>query len=270
MPSENRSAPPTTLPKVVILAGGFGSRISDDSSSKPKPMLDIGGMPILWHIMKVFYAQGFDDFVILCGYKSSIIKEFFVNYQIRHSDVVFDSRSTHETVLVDDSNIEHWRVTLVDTGLMTMTGGRVKRAQDAIGDSPFVLTYGDGLADIDMTSLLKFHHSHGRIATLTAVQPEGRFGFLDLCDGRVDSFREKAKSDVGWINGGYMLLGPEIFPLISGDETSLESDPLESLATAGQLMAYKHTSFWQCMDTPRDRSQLESLWASGNAPWKIW
>lgn len=260
----------TTLPKVVILAGGFGSRISEDSSSKPKPMLEIGGMPILWHIMKIFYAQGCCEFVILCGYKASIIKEFFLNYQIRHSDVTFDSRGSHESVIVNDTHTEHWRVTLVDTGLATMTGGRIKRAQDIIGDSPFILTYGDGLADIDLASLLEFHSTHGRIATLTAVQPEGRFGFLDLTESRVDSFREKSKTDVGWINGGYMVLGPEIFPLIAGDETSLESDPLENLARLGQLMAYKHTSFWQCMDTPRDRSQLEALWESGSAPWKVW
>jgi len=225
---------------------------------------------MLWHIMKCYYAQGFTEFVILCGYKASVIKEFFINYQIRHSDVTFDSLGAHETVTVDDAHTEHWRVTLVDTGLATMTGGRVKRAQEVIGNSPFMLTYGDGLADIDLASLLKFHSSHGRIATLTAVQPEGRFGFLDLSDSRVDSFREKSKTDVGWINGGYMVLGPEIFELISGDETSLESDPLESLARSDQLMAYKHAGFWQCMDTPRDRAQLENLWESGNAPWKVW
>jgi len=256
--------------KVVILAGGFGSRISEDSSAKPKPMLEIGGMPILWHIMKNLYGQGLDDFVILTGYRASVIAEFFANYRLHNSDVTFDSRGTGETMVVQSSRAEHWRVTLLDTGLTTMTGGRVKRAQPVLGSAPFLLTYGDGLADVDIAALWRYHVGHGRAATLTAVQPQGRFGFLDLNGDRIESFREKAQSDVGWINGGFMILSSAIFPLIAGDAMPLEREPLERLADAGELMAYRHTGFWQCMDTPRDHKLLEDLWQSGSSPWRNW
>jgi len=257
-------------PPVLILAGGFGSRISDDSTLVPKPMLEIGGMPILWHIMKNCYAQGLDDFVILAGYKSHVIKEFFANYRLRDSDVVLDSRGADDKVIIQNGRSERWRVTVLETGLATMTGGRVKRAHSAIGDGTFFLTYGDGVADVNYADLLAFHRGHGRTATLTAVQPQGRFGILDLMGDAVPSFREKSQADVGWINGGFMVLEPPVFSLLEDDDTVLEREPMEQLAEHGELMAYRHTGYWQCMDTPRDRTMLQALWDSGTPPWRNW
>lgn len=254
--------------KVVVLAGGFGTRISEESHLKPKPMIEIGEQPILWHIMKIYAAYGFNDFVICLGYKSYIIKEFFANYFLHASDITFDL--SHNEVFVHQSHAEPWKVTLVDTGLNTMTGGRVKRIAPYIGDESFLLTYGDGVSDVNILNLLDFHKHHGKLATITAIQPEGRFGVLDIENDQILAFREKQKADSGWINGGFMVLQPEIFNMIAGDSTVLERDPLETLASQGQLMTYRHSGFWQCMDTQRDKQNLEELWASNNAPWKIW
>ena len=257
--------------KVVILAGGYGTRISEESHLKPKPMIEIGGMPILWHIMKSYSAQGFHEFIICLGYKQHIIKEFFANYYLHHSDITFDFTGHNEMVI--HSNVaEPWKVTLVDTGLNTMTGGRVKRIKDFVGDKPFMLTYGDGVCDIDIKKLVKFHKDNGKLATITAIQPGGRFGALDIdeSDNTIREFVEKRKEDGGWINGGYMVLEPKIFDYIEGDATVFEKGPLESVATAGQLVAYKYDGFWQCMDTLRDKLYLDELLESGKAPWKVW
>ncbi|MEI7689440.1 MAG: glucose-1-phosphate cytidylyltransferase [Candidatus Saccharibacteria bacterium] len=257
--------------KVVILAGGYGTRISEESHLKPKPMIEIGGMPILWHIMKSYSAQGFHEFVICLGYKQHIIKEFFANYYLHRSDITFDFTGHNEMVI--HSNVaEPWKVTLVDTGLNTMTGGRVKRVQDFIGDKPFMLTYGDGVCDIDIKKLVKFHKDSGKLATITAIQPGGRFGALDIDDkdSTIREFVEKRKEDGGWINGGYMVLEPKIFDYIEGDMTVFEKGPLESVATEGQLVAYKYDGFWQCMDTLRDKLYLDELLESNKAPWKVW
>lgn len=256
--------------KAVLLAGGFGTRISEESHLKPKPMIEIGDMPILWHIMKIYSAYGVNDFVICCGYKQHVIKEFFADYYLHRSDITFDF--TRDNAMQVHSNCaEPWRVTLVDTGLNTMTGGRVKRIQPYIGDEPFFLTYGDGVADIDLQKLLSFHQSHGKIATITAVDLAQRFGVLDISDdGQISAFREKNDADGNAINGGFMVMQPRIFDYIDGDDTVFEKAPLERLAADGQLMAYKHTGFWKCMDTQRDKQQLEELWASGKAPWRIW
>lgn len=257
--------------KVVILAGGYGTRISEESQFRPKPMIEIGGRPILWHIMKEYLHYGFDEFIICAGYKQEFIKGYFAHYFLQTSDITFDYRHGKERereVLATSS--EPWKVTVVDTGLDTMTGGRIKRIQPYIGDEPFLLTYGDGVCDVPMDKLVAFHQRHGKLCTMTAVQPEGRFGILDLDGDRIASFREKSKQDVGYINGGYMVVDPAVFDYIAGDETVFEREPLERLADEGELMAYRHDGFWQCMDTLRDREKLEKLWASGNAPWKVW
>jgi len=256
--------------KVVILAGGFGTRISEESHLKPKPMIEIGEKPILWHIMKGYSHYGFHDFIICLGYKAYVIKEFFADYYLHNSDITFDF-SNGNGMTIHNNFAESWRVTLIDTGLNTMTGGRIKRVRDYIGDEPFMLTYGDGVSNVDYLQLLKFHKRHGKTATLTAIQPGGRFGLLELeTDNTVERFSEKSKEDGGWINGGFMVLNPEVFDLIDDDTTVFEKKPLETLAATGQLRAYKHDGFWQCMDTQRDKQMLESLWADNLAPWKVW
>lgn len=255
--------------KTVILAGGLGTRISEESHLRPKPMIEIGGHPILWHIMKSYSSFGQNEFIICCGYKSYVIKEYFADYYLHNSDVTFDFRDGN-IMETHTNSAEPWRVTLVDTGLNTMTGGRVKRVREYIGDEPFMLTYGDGVADVDVNKLMAFHKEHGKLATITAVQPEGRFGMIDMEGAKINSFREKDKTDTGWINGGFMVLSPKILDYIKGDSTILEREPLESLAADGELMAYRHKGFWQCMDTQRDKQLLEDLWDSGQAPWKRW
>jgi len=256
--------------KAVILAGGFGTRISEESHLKPKPMIEIGEKPILWHIMKMLSVYGICDFIICCGYKQQIIKEYFANYYLECSDVTFDF-SDGGRMDVHCGKTEPWRVTLVDTGLNTMTGGRVKRIQNYINEDSFLLTYGDGVSDVDITKLIDFHKKGGQIATLTAIQPGGRFGALDIAEnGRVHSFAEKTKEEGGWINGGFIVMEPGVFGYIDDDATVLEREPLERLAEAGQLAAYRHDGFWQCMDAQKDKQALEELWASGKAPWKIW
>ena len=256
--------------KTVILAGGFGSRISEESHLKPKPMIEIGGMPILWHIMKIYSFYGFNDFIICCGYKAYVIKEYFSDYYLHRSDITFDFSSDNK-MIVHNNFAEPWRVTLIDTGLNTMTGGRVKRVKDYIGDEPFMLTYGDGVSDIEIPRLVNFHKEHGKIATMTAVNVGQRFGILDIDrNNQIRAFREKDDNDGSMINAGFMVLNPEIFDYIEGDETVFEKKPLETLALEGQLMAYKHEGFWKCMDTQRDKQQLEDLWESGEAYWKKW
>lgn len=255
--------------KVVILAGGLGTRISEESHLRPKPMIEIGGKPILWHIMKTYSHYGHNDFIICAGYKQHVIKEFFADYFLHTSDVTFDL--ANNKMEVHNNYSEPWKVTLVDTGLNTMTGGRVKRIQPFVGDEPFMLTYGDGVADVDLKDLERFHREHGKTATIMAVNVGQRFGVLDMqSGGKVQAFREKRDSDGAWINGGFMVMNPEVFDYIQGDETVFEKGPLENLAKDGQLMAYVHNGFWKCMDTQRDRLQLEELWQSRKAPWKIW
>ena len=255
--------------KVVILAGGFGSRISEQSHLKPKPMIEIGEKPILWHIMKYYSEFGFHEFVICLGYKQYVVKEFFADYFLHTSDVTFDL--ANNKMEVHNNYAEPWKVTLVDTGLNTMTGGRVKRIQPFVGQEPFMLTYGDGVCNVDLTALLKFHEEHGKIATITTVSLAQMKGVLDIgADHVVRSFREKKEADESLINGGFMVLNPEIFDYLEGDSTVFEQDPLQKLAAQGQLMGYHHDGFWQCMDTQREMKKLEDLWQSGNAPWKIW
>ena len=258
--------------KVIILAGGLGTRISEGSHLKPKPMIAIGDQPILWHIMKYYSTFGFQDFVICCGYKGYIIKEYFADYYLHRSDVTFDF-SAENRMTVHSNVAEPWRVTLVDTGLNTQTGARIKRVQKYIGDEPFLLTYGDGVSNVDLNALLEQHQRSGKVVTLTGIQPGGRFGVLDIAEDSdtVVGFREKAKEDGGWINGGFMAVQPELFDYLSSDESCvLERAPMEMLAQEGKLGIYKHYVFWQCMDTQRDKGQLEALWDKGNAPWKIW
>ncbi|MBO5166229.1 MAG: glucose-1-phosphate cytidylyltransferase [Lachnospiraceae bacterium] len=256
--------------KVVILAGGYGTRISEESYLKPKPMIEIGGKPILWHIMKEYSHYGFNEFIICCGYKQHVIKEWFADYYLHNSDVTFDFTADNK-MTVHNNVTEPWKVTLVDTGLDTMTGGRVKRIEKYVGDETFMLTYGDGVSDVDIADLLAYHREHGKIATLTAVRLEQRFGVLDINDdSRITSFREKSVIDGSRINAGYMVLEPEIFKHIDGDSTVFEKEPLERVAEQGGLMAYKHDGFWQCMDTKREKEKLEALWDSGKAPWKVW
>lgn len=256
--------------KVVILAGGLGTRISEESHLKPKPMITIGEQPILWHIMKYYSSFGFHDFVICCGYKGHIIKEYFADYYLYRSDVTFDF-SAENRMTVHENVAEPWRVTLVDTGLNTQTGGRIKRVQKYIGDEPFMLTYGDGVGTVDLNALLDQHRSSGKIATLTGIQPGGRFGVLDIEGQTVTGFREKAKEDGGWINGGFMALNPEVFHYLTDEEGCIfERQPLERLALEGKLGIYKHKGFWQCMDTQRDKIWLEEHWEKGDAPWRVW
>lgn len=255
--------------KVVMLAGGFGTRISEESHLKPKPMIEIGGQPILWHIMKTYSHYGFHDFVICAGYKQHVIKEYFADYFLHASDVTFDLQTN--SMEVHDNFAEPWKVTVVDTGYDTMTGGRVKRIQKYIGDEPFLLTYGDGVADLNIADLVAFHQRHGKLCTMSATNIGQRFGVLDIMDnGQITGFREKSDSDGSMVNIGYMVCQPQVFDYIEGDSTVLEKKPLENLAKDGQLVAYKHTGFWQCMDTQREKQKLEELWASGKAPWKVW
>lgn len=257
--------------KVVILAGGLGTRITEESHLKPKPMIEIGGMPILWHIMKSYSAHGFNEFVICCGYKQQVIKDFFNEYFIHNSDVTFDFTNGNERMKVHRNFTEQWKVTVVDTGLNTMTGGRIKRIKQYVGDEPFMLTYGDGVCDIDINALYDFHKSHGKLATMTVVNAGQRFGVIKMDEkGNITSFREKKNVDGVPINGGYMVLDPKVIDYIEGDDTVFEQKPLEDLVADGELMAYKHNGFWQCMDTLRDKQNLEAIWASGEAPWKKW
>jgi glucose-1-phosphate cytidylyltransferase len=255
--------------KAVILAGGLGTRISEETHLKPKPMVEIGGKPILWHIMKLYSAHGVNDFVICCGYKGYIIKEYFANYFLHMSDVTFNMANNR--MEVHNQKAEPWKVTLVDTGDETLTGGRLRRVAPFIRDEEeFCFTYGDGVADIDISAQIQFHRAHGKWATVTAVQPPGRYGALQLDGSRVHGFTEKPRGDGGLINGGFFVLSPKCLDLIRGDDTSWESEPLMELANRSQLMAFEHHGFWQPMDTLRDKNMLEQLWQSGSAPWKIW
>jgi glucose-1-phosphate cytidylyltransferase len=256
--------------KAVILAGGLGTRLSEETTIKPKPMVEIGGQPILWHIMKTYSAHGIQDFIICCGYKGYVIKEFFANYFLRMSDVTFDMRFNQMNIHA--GNAEPWRVTLVDTGENTMTGGRLKRVKEHIGSGTFCFTYGDGVSSINVTKLVEFHKSQGTLTTLTAVQPPGRFGAISLGHGqtKIDSFHEKPEGDGAWINGGYFVLEPEAIDYIADDATMWEHEPLQKIAHDGQLAAYRHDGFWQPMDTLRDRNYLEGLWNDNKAPWKVW
>jgi glucose-1-phosphate cytidylyltransferase len=254
--------------KAVILAGGLGTRISEETSARPKPMIEIGGKPILWHIMKIYSSHGVNDFVICCGYKGYVIKEYFANYFLHTSDVTFDIAENR--IEVHQRKAERWRVTLVDTGEATQTGGRLKRVAAYLGDSDFCMTYGDGVGDVDITAAIAFHRAHGRLATMTATQPPGRFGALELDGTRVSHFLEKPHGDGGWINGGFFVLSPKVVDLVDGDDMPWERAPLETLARTDQLQAFFHHGFWQPMDTLRDKNHLEDLWAQGAAPWKVW
>lgn len=256
--------------KVVLLAGGFGTRISEESQYRPKPMIEIGGMPILWHIMKLYSFFGFRNFIICAGYKQHIIKEWFNNYFLYTSDVTFDF-TEGEKIILHEQHSEPWRVTVVDTGLHTMTGGRIKQIQKYVRNEPFMLTYGDGVCDVNIQELIAFHRKHGKIATLTAVKLQQSKGVLDIGgDNAVRAFREKSIRDSASINAGFMVLEPQIFNYLDGDECIFEQDPLMRLAKEGQLMSYQHTGFWQCMDTEREKKELETLWETGHAPWKLW
>lgn len=255
--------------KAVILAGGLGTRLSEETAIRPKPMVEIGGMPILWHIMKAYSAHGVDDFIICCGYKGYVIKEYFANYFLHMSDVTFDMQAN--SMHVHQKRAEPWKVTLVDTGDTSATGGRIRRIADHVRDEEaFCLTYGDGIGDIDITASIDFHRGHGKQATVTATFPPGRFGALDIRDSQVRSFQEKPRGDGAMINGGFFVLSPRVLDYIDGDDTLWEQEPLQRLAADGELMAWQHSGFWQPMDTLRDKTYLEELWASGNAPWKTW
>lgn len=256
--------------KAVILAGGFGTRLSEETSVRPKPMVEVGGRPILWHIMKIYSAHGINDFIICCGYKGFSIKEYFANYFLHTCDMTFDLR-THD-MRVHENTAEPWKVTLVDTGERSLTGGRLRRVRNYIGDETFCFTYGDGVANVDITALIAFHQSEKALATMTAVQPPGRFGAFTMGrdQSRITSFHEKPDGDGAWVNGGYFVLEPDVIDYIDGDETVWEKEPLESLAGNGMLAAYKHSGFWQPMDTLRDKNLLEELWSTGKAPWKAW
>lgn len=257
--------------KVVILAGGFGTRISEESQFKPKPMVELGGMPILCHIMKLYSTYGFNEFVICAGYKQHIIKEYFADYFLHTSDVTFDFTDGKNEMTIHRNMSEKWKVSVVDTGLNTMTGGRVKRVKDYIASDPFLLTYGDGVSNVNIRELVAFHKAHGKMVTMSAYNAGQRFGVLDIADdGRINEFREKTQGDGNMINIGFMVCQPEFIHYIDSDSTVLEKTPLETVAKMGQLMAYKHEGFWQCMDTVREKEALEKLWADGNAPWKVW
>ncbi|MEE0265146.1 MAG: glucose-1-phosphate cytidylyltransferase [Acutalibacteraceae bacterium] len=256
--------------KAVLLAGGFGTRISEESRFKPKPMIEVGGMPILWHIMKMYSKYGVNEFVICAGYKQHVIKEWFADYFLHTSDITFDF-TQDDKIIVHHKRAEQWKVTVVDTGLNTMTGGRLKRVRSYLGDEPFFMTYGDGVADVDIDKLLAFHKSHGKLATMSAVKPGSRFGVLDLSDNdEVKAFREKSDVDSGFINAGFMVLSPDVLDYVKDDTIMFEREPMEKLAQDGQLMCYKHDGFWQCMDTLRDKEKLEELWNDNKAPWKVW
>ena len=255
--------------KAVILAGGLGTRIAEETHLKPKPMIEIGGRPILWHLMKIYSSHGINDFVICCGYKGYVIKEYFANYFLHMSDVTFDMK--HNKMEVHQVNVETWKVTLVDTGEDTLTGGRLKRVKDyLLDDEAFCFTYGDGLADVNVTELVRFHKNQGKLATVTAVQPPGRYGALDIQNHQVAQFIEKPKGDGGWINGGFFVLSPKCIDYIENDQSSWEGSPLVTIAKQAELAAYEHRGFWQPMDTLREKNLLEDLWASGRAPWKAW
>jgi glucose-1-phosphate cytidylyltransferase len=256
--------------KVVILAGGFGTRISEESHLKPKPMIEIGERPILWHIMKIYSHYGFYDFIICLGYRGYFIKEYFAHYYLHEADVTFDFRGSNDMV-IHSHFVEPWKVTLVNTGFDTMTGGRVKRIQSYVGQEPFMMTYGDGVANIDLNALVEFHKSHGKLATISATQPTGRFGMVSIdADSRVIGFKEKPKGNGDWVNAGFFVFDPRVFSYIEGDRTVFEREPLEYLAADQQLMVYRHEGFWQPMDSLRDKNQLEDMWGSGKAPWKVW
>lgn len=254
--------------KAVILAGGFGTRISEETHLKPKPMIEIGGMPVLWHIMKIYAAYGITEFVICCGYKGYVIKEYFANYFLHMSDITFDM--ANNKMQVHHAHAEPWKVTLVDTGLDSMTGGRLKRVAPYLDNEDFCFTYGDGVSNVDINKLIDFHKSQGTLATVTSVQPPGRFGALDIQQGKISGFQEKPQGDGSWINGGFFVLSPKVINYIDGDSTTWEREPLERLAKEGQLSAFMHQGFWQPMDTLRDKVLLEDLWNSGKAPWKVW
>ena len=253
--------------KAVILAGGLGTRISEESVTRPKPMIEIGGKPILWHILKMYSAHGIHDFVICCGYKGYMIKEYFANYFLHMSDITIDL--SKNAIEVHQKNAEPWKITLIDTGETTQTGGRLKRIADYVDDD-FCMTYGDGVGSIDISALVDFHRAHGKLATMTAVQPAGRFGAVEIEGTQIKSFLEKPKGDGGWVNGGFFVLSPKVLERISADDTIWEKAPLESLASDSQLEAFFHRGFWQPMDTLRDKQHLEELWATGSAPWKVW
>jgi len=258
-----------SIKKVVILAGGLGSRLSEETEVRPKPMVEIGGRPIIWHIMKIYSHYGYNDFIVCLGYKGYVIKEFFSNYHLHMADVTFDL--ANNSAIVHHKRAEQWRVTLVETGDATMTGGRLARVREYLDEEPFLLTYGDGVADVDVNALVAFHEHLGAAATITAVQPPGRFGALEIdTRGIISQFQEKPQGDGNWINGGFMVMTPAVFDHISGDATVLEQQPLQGLAKAGQLAAYQHHGFWQAMDTLRDKRHLEDLWAGGSPPWKLW
>ena len=254
--------------KAVILAGGLGTRMTEETHLKPKPMIEIGGKPILWHIMKIYSAHGINDFIICLGYKGYMIKEYFANYSLHMSDVTFDFKNNK--MEVHEQKAEPWQVTLVDTGEFTMTGGRLKRVSQYLDNENFCFTYGDGIGDINITKLIKFHQEQNTLATCTATQPPGRFGALDMAQNRIASFNEKPLGDGAWINGGYFVLSPKVIDYIDCDDTTWEKEPIEKLANEGELSAFKHKGFWKPMDTLRDKNQLDELWNSGNAPWKIW
>jgi glucose-1-phosphate cytidylyltransferase len=255
--------------KVLILAGGYGTRISEESDIKPKPMIEIGGKPIIWHIMKHYSSYGFNEFVILLGYKSYVIKEYFANYYLHNSDVTIDTAK--KSIEVHNNYSENWKITLLETGLDTMTGGRVKKARDYINNETFMLTYGDGVSDVNINELLKFHKAHGKKATMTAIQPEGKFGALRIEDNnQISNFLEKPKGDGAWINGGFFVCEPSVLDLIENDQTIFERSPLETLATSGNLFSFKHSGFWKCMDTLKDKNDLNAMWSQGTAKWKNW
>lgn len=256
--------------KVVILAGGYGTRISEESMTRTKPMIELNGDPILWHIMKSYSYYGFNEFIICAGYKQHVIKEYFANYYLHRSDITFDF-SKENSMTIHNNVAEPWKVTIVDTGLNTLTGGRIKRVGKYIGNETFCLTYGDGVCDVNIQDILAFHKEQGKLATMTAVQPGGRFGTLEIAEScEINKFAEKRKEDGGWINGGYMILEPQVLEYIEGDSTTFEREPLERLSEERQLVAYKYNGFWQCMDTMKDKMYLENLLESGTAPWKVW
>lgn len=257
--------------KVVILAGGYGTRISEESRLKPKPMIEIVGYPILWHIMKCYSHYGFNDFIICAGYKQHVIKEYFANYYLHTSDVTFDFLHGNNMTIHDNVS-EPWKVTIVNTGLDTLTGGRIKRVKEYVGNETFLMTYGDGVSDVDIAKTVQFHKKHGKKVTMTAVQPGGRFGTLDIQEKTnvIQQFAEKRKEDGGWINAGFMVIEPDVFNYIEGDQTTFEREPLEKLSAEGQVVAYQHNGFWQCMDTLKDKQQLDEMWHQNRAPWRIW